>query len=314
LNPSLPSRSAEIIEGAHVNLDVALLRTFVAVVELGSVARAAERVGRSQPAASLQMKRLEDVIGTPLFRKSGRGLSLTEDGDVLLTYAHRLLELNDETVAAATTLKLSGSVRLGIPQDFAEGVLTNVLARFARTHPSVAIEVRADKNAVLREALTRRQLDFMLTFGDGTSRDVVKLGSVPIVWIASRDRSWERAGKIPLIVFDLPCEFRRVGVKALEAAGMAYRIAFSSPSLSSQWSAIEAGLGISVRTPIGLRSTLRTLGRKDGLPELPDIDVCLRSGAGKQDAPAQKLQEIVVETIRENLRNSSKQQRLRAVY
>jgi DNA-binding transcriptional LysR family regulator len=236
-----------------------------------------------------------------LFRKNGRGLSLTEGGDVLLSYAHRMLELNDETVAAATTMKLSGSIRLGIPQDFAEDWLTKILARFARAHPSVVIEVKADRNAVLREALSRRQLDFMLTFGEGPSKDTVKLGRVPMVWIGTKDRSWQRAKRVPLVAFDPPCEFRRVGVVALEEAGIPWRIAFSSPSLSSQWSAIEAGLGISIRTPIGLRTSLFTLGREDGLPQLPMIEVCLRSASGKQEAPARKLQEILVETVQERL-------------
>ncbi len=295
--------AAKSIEATRVNLDMALLRTFVAVVDLGGVARAAQRVGRSQPAVSLQLRRLEETTGAPLFQKNGRGLALTEGGDVLLAYARRLLELNDETVTAVTTLRLAGSVRLGISQDFADGWLTKILARFARAHPSIVIEVKADRNAVLLDALARQQLDFALTFGDKNARGAIDLGRVPMVWIGSSDRSWQGADRIPLVLFEPPCEFRRVAVQTLEAKRMPWRLAFSSPSLSSQWSAVEAGLGVSVRTPIGLRSPLTILGDQDGLPPLSsgNLRLLLHHAEGKQSTAARKLQDILIATIREKL-------------
>jgi len=292
----------QTVARTRINLDIALLRTFVAVIELGGVARAAQQVGRSQPAVSLQLKRLEDVFGAALFQKNGRGLVLTESGDVLLGYARRLLDLNDETVTAVTALPLSGSIRLGISQDFAEGWLTKVLARFARAHPSVIVEVKADRNAVLFELLARQQLDFALTFGEGHSGGAIELGRVPLVWIGSRDVPLQDGERIPLVMFEPPCEFRRVGIEALETAGVPWRLAFSSPSLTSQWSAVEAGLGISIRTPIGLRPSLMILEEREGLPSLPSINLLLmhRPG-GKQEAPVRKLQEILIATIREKL-------------
>jgi DNA-binding transcriptional LysR family regulator len=288
---------------AKANIDIALLRTFVAVVDLGGVARAAERVGRSQPATSLQLKRLEDIAGAALFRKNGRGLSLTEAGDILLSYARRLLELNDETVTAVTTLRLSGSIRLGISQDFAEGWLTQVLARFARAHPSIVMEVKADRNAVLLGSLARQQLDFALAFGEQNSRGAIDLGRVPMVWIGPKDRSWRNVEPIPLVVFEPPCGFRRAALEALETAGVPWRLAFSSPSLSSQWSAVEAGLGVSVRTPIGLRPSLVALGDGDGLPPLPstNLRLLMHRPEGKQEPPTRKLQEILIATVRERL-------------
>ncbi len=295
-----PDRPAERFP---TNLDMALIRTFVAVVNHGGVARAAERVGRSQPAASLQLKRLEEVVGTPLFRKSGRGVCLTESGDVLLGYARRLLDLNDETVTAVTMLKLSGTVRLGIAQDFADGWLTKVLARFARAHPSIVMEVKADRNAALLEGLARRQLDFALTFGGEGTAGAITLGPVEAAWIGTRDRSWRAAGCLPLVAFEAPCEFRRMAVRALEEAGMPWRLAFSSPSLSSQWSAVEAGLGVSVRTTIGLRPPLTVLDEQDGLPPLPKaaLHIVLHRSDEKQSVPARKLQEILMDTIREQM-------------
>lgn len=299
-------------EKSHINLDIALLRTFVAVIDLGSLARAAERVHRSQPATSLQIKRLEDLIGSPLFRKAGRGLALTEQGDTLLDYARRLLELNDETVAAATTLRLAGSVRLGIVQDFTTA-LSSVLARFSRSHPSMIVEVKADRNAALKEALARKQLDLVLSFGDGSIRDVTVLGKVPMVWIGPSRFRLDGAETLPFVAFEPPCEFRKTALRALEAAGIRHRTAFSSPSLQSQWAAIEAGMGIGVRTEIGLPPKLAILGRREGLPPLPTIDVCLKTSGGKLDAPALKLQEIVVETTREQLNTIASPARLRVI-
>ncbi len=121
------------------NLDIETLRTLVAAMDLGSFARAAESVGRSQPAVSLQMKRLEQQVGHPILRKQGRGLALTETGDVVLAYARRILDLNDEALTAVKgTGVIAGTVRLGLPQDLAESWLPAVLARFARAHPGRA--------------------------------------------------------------------------------------------------------------------------------------------------------------------------------
>lgn len=296
--------SAHASQSRRVNLDTNLLRAFVAVVEMGSVARAADAVARSQPAVSLQLKRLEDQMGQELFRKSGRQLELTEAGLLLLRYAQRMLAMNDETVAAVSGLGLSGSIRLGIPQDFAESFLTTVLARFARAHPQVVVEVHADRNAVLLTQLSRKLVDIALTFGDAEGKNVSVLGKVPVVWIGG-DYALELAGgPVPLVVFESPCVFRQAAVEALEAAGKPWRVAFSSPSLASQWAAVEAGLGVGVRTPIGLKGALRTLKRKDGFPPMRPIDVCLHLQSAQPTAPVSVLRSILVDTIRDAIRSS----------
>jgi len=191
------------------------------------------------------------MIGSSLLKKNGRSIKITDSGEVLLGYARRLLEMNDETIDAATNISLSGAVRIGISQDFAEGWLTTVLARFSRAHVSTVIEVLADRNAVLMEALDRKAIDFALTFGYEGQPNAIDLGEVPLVWIGAADKSWIKGEEIPLVAFDLPCEFRRIAVDAIEKNGKKWRLSFTSPSLSSQWSALEAGLGVTLRTPIG---------------------------------------------------------------
>ena len=148
-----------------LNFDIAFLRSYVAGIELGSFVRAADKVGRSTSAVSAQLKKLEEQAGVPLFRKDGRGLALTPAGEVLLGYARRLLELNDEAAVALRGVELEGWIRLGLQEDFGEALLPEVLGRFARAHPKVRIEAHVACNTALLERLSMDQLDLALLWG-----------------------------------------------------------------------------------------------------------------------------------------------------
>ncbi len=260
----------------RINLEIDVLRSFVAGLELGSFARASARVGRSQAAVSAQLKKLEEQIGRPLLRKQGRGLALTEAGEVMFSYAKRLLELNDEAVSAVRGADVEGWVRLGLPQDFAEFWLPEVLGRFAREHPRVRVEARAERNADLIDRIAAGTLDLALAWGEPDGRHAERLADLPIEWIgpAHRDLPW-RSGSgepLPLVAFEQPCQFRAAGVAALDAAGIPWRLAFTSPSLAGLWAAVAAGLGVSLRTPAGLPTSVRVLdGPSISLPSLPRI-------------------------------------------
>jgi len=127
---------------SKITFDLDVMRTFVTGIELGNFAKAADRLGRSTSAVSAQLKKLEEQVGSPILRKSGRGMLPTAAGETLLAYGRRLLELNDEAAAAVRGVDLEGWIRLGIPEDFGERILTDVLGRFARAHPRVRIEAR----------------------------------------------------------------------------------------------------------------------------------------------------------------------------
>src|SRR5579863_2056509 len=142
----------------QMNFDLDILRTFTTGVDLGSYARAADRLGRSTSAVSAQLKKLEEQAGTPIFRKSGRGLALTEAGETMLAYARRLLDLNDEAASAIRGVELEGWVRLGLQEDFGESLLPDVLGRFMRAHPRVRIEARVARNAELIERVASGRL------------------------------------------------------------------------------------------------------------------------------------------------------------
>ena len=159
-----------------LNLHMDALRSFVTGFELGNFARAAERLGRSQSAVSTQLRKLEMQVGQPLVQKSGRTLALTIAGEGLLSYAKRLLDLNDEAVDSLRGADVEGWARLGLPQDFAESWLPTVLSRFTRAHPKVRVEVHVDRTVPLIEKTLKGELDLALVWDDGRTAPYVERG------------------------------------------------------------------------------------------------------------------------------------------
>jgi DNA-binding transcriptional LysR family regulator len=289
---------------APINLNMDVLRTFVIGLELGSFSKAAQRLGRSQSAVSTQLRRLEEQVGKPLLKKSGRGLTLTTAGESMFSYAKRILELNDEAIDGLRDDEVEGWVRLGIPQDFAEGWLTSVLGRFARAHPKVRIEVRAEQNVLLMERLRDGELDLTLAWdGKDESVQVEKLMDLPMVWIGRPDWIGIKSlgsESLPLVAFEPPCVFRSAGIDALDAAGISWRLAFTSPSLAGLWAATGAGLGITLRSTVALPNTLTVLKHGvSGLPPLPKVALTLCKS--KADSAVNRLSEILRETIAEQM-------------
>jgi DNA-binding transcriptional LysR family regulator len=281
-----------------INLDMDVLRTLVTAQQLGSFNRAASHIGRSQSAVSQQIRKLEEQIGEPLFHKQGRHMVLTDAGEVVLAYAQRILDLNDEAVAAVRGRAAEGMVRFGLPADFAETWLPAALGTFKRTHPAVRIEAVVDRNRRLLELLDKGDLDLVLAIGNGTRSDASVLAMLPPVWIgaASSKAAWTRGEPVPLAVYEAPCFFRQRALAALDKAGIPWRIAFTSPSLHGLWAAVEAGLGVTLRTGVGMPATLRVL---DGLPAVADpaLPVCLHDGGRTLASTPASLRSAVVETL-----------------
>ena len=288
----------------RTNLDMDVLRSFAAGVELGSFARASARVGRSQSAVSAQLKKLEEQVGRPLLRKQGRGLVPTEAGETLLSYARRLLELNDEAVAAVRDAEVEGWARLGLPQDFAELWLPEVLGRFARRHPRVRVEARAERNSALLGRVETGELDLALAWGEPRGVHAERLAELPIAWIGPAGGGpTRRPGEpLPLVAFEPPCRFRDAGIAALDRAGIPWRLAFTSPGLAGLWAAVAAGLGVSARTRAGLPGAVRALGPAEaGLPALPRIALSLHAAHAEPAPAVALLAAILRETLAESL-------------
>ncbi|MGO7372945.1 LysR substrate-binding domain-containing protein [Rhizobium ruizarguesonis] len=288
--------------------DLEVLRTFSTGMELGNFAKAAERLGRSTSAVSAQLKKLEEQAGTPIFRKVGRGLALTDAGETMLGYARRLLELNDEAAAAVHSVELEGWVRLGLQEDFGETLLPDVLGRFARAHPKVRIEARVVRNAELLERVTSGKLDLALAWSDGTlTAHCERIGEVPMRWIGPSEGppGWQAASgePMPLASLEAPCLLRSAATKALDEAGISWRLAFVSPSLSGLWAATAAGLGLTIRTPIGLPAKVRPLAPGTiGLPDLPKLGLVLHRAEAEPQPAAARLAELVLQSVHGALR------------
>nr|WP_042445343.1 LysR substrate-binding domain-containing protein [Azospirillum sp. B510] len=287
-----------------------VLRALVIAMEHGGFARAAERLGRTQSAISLQMKKLEEQVGQPLFRKAGRTVALTDAGDLLLGYARRIVTLNDEALSAARGRAMDGTVRVGFPQDLAERWLPSVLGSFHRAHPRIHVEAQVGRGRELRDRVAQGALDLALAFGEigGSGPAATTSGSaaatlahLPVAWVAADGFRADPDGPLPLALLDAPCMFRQHGVERLDGGGHPWRITFTSPSLSGLWAAVEAGLGVTVRTPLGLPETLAILARDQGLPELGSVPLELhraQSAANPAANPAvDRLHGILADSL-----------------
>ena len=289
----------------RIVFDLEVLRSFVTGIELGSFAKAADRLGRSTSAVSAQLKKLEDQVGQPILRKAGRGMVLTAVGEAVLGYARRLLELNDEAAVAVRGIDLEGQVRLGVQQDFGEHVLTDILSRFARAHPKIRIEAKIARNSKLLDQVSAGQLDLAVAWNTGVSTaHFQELGKLPMRWIGSGNSPITSPSKkepLPLVMLDAPCMMRSTATTLLDQAGISWRVAFTSPSLSGVWAAVAAGLGVTVRTEIGLPSNSRVLDSSViVLPSLPMLGLTLHRAEAKLDAVTQRLWDIILDTLHQS--------------
>jgi len=257
------------------NFDIDVLRSLVSLAELGGLAQASEHHGRTVAALSLQMRKLENQAGIDLFFKNGRKLALTESGELVLSYARRILALNDEAHCLLHKSSTSGLVRFGTSQDFGEAWLPPQLAKFRHQFPSVGLEVCIDLSSRLLKSIEDGGLDLVLSLDAGDRPNTLSVGHLPLVWIAHRDFEWNRRDPLPLAVFNSPCRFRTKACNTLNEAGVPWNIALVSSSLYGIWAAASAKFGVTLRTPQGLLPELEIVNEKFGLPDLGEIDVSL---------------------------------------
>lgn len=273
-----------------VNLPTNLLRSFVAIVDTGSMLNASEQVFVTQSALSLQIKRLEELVQQSLFHRDGRRLSLTPAGELMLDYSRRVLALHDEALAAVSAGQFSGPARVGMVQDFAENLLSGLLAQFAELHPEVQIFARVAGTAELLGLLDRRQLDIVLGFSG--AQDPNAVARAPMAWFGNPDLLARDI--LPIAVLEPPCRFREAAIRVLEEAGRPYRIAVETPNLTTLRAAVVAGLAITSRTRLFLRDEALDTNE---LPALPSVACILRT-SDNLDTATHRLAQLAEETIR----------------
>lgn len=258
------------------NLDIDLLRCFATIAEEGSFTRAGDRLGRTQSTISLQVKRLEEQLGHQLFDRSPRSLRLTGEGERLLGPARELLRLNDKTVAAMTEPEVAGSVRLGVPEDFATAHLPQVLAAFAEAHPLVELEVTCDLTLNLHQRFRDGAFDLAIVKREPSEPLTgVQVWREPLLWVARDGFPLREFDVLPLVVSPEPCVYRKRATTALDAAAWRWRIAYTSTSLAGAQAAVSAGLGITVLPREMIPAGLTAVPDEQGLPQLYDAEVAL---------------------------------------
>lgn len=278
--------------------DFDLLRTFVAVVDNGSFTKAGERIGRTQSTVSLQIKKLEENLKKPLFERGGRNLQLTADGEVLLAYARQLLQVADEARARLLEPDIEGTIRLGTTEDFATVYLPDILARFAKAHPRITLDVNCNFSFHLLEGYSRGEYDLVLIKREpqaplgGTSvwRDV-------LVWVCSPQFVLDPGHPIPLALAPAPDVYRKRALASLQAQGRDWRIVYTSVSSEGLQAAVRAGLGISVLSKDTIPPGLKIVGAEHHLPQLPDSEIALYRAPGKLSRAAEMLAEHIIHSL-----------------
>ncbi len=280
-------------------LEPDLLQTFVAIAESGSFTDAAGRVHRTQSAVSMQIKRLEETLGRPVFLREGRTVRLTHDGEVLLGHARRILRAHREALAVFAEPNLEGTVTLGTPDEYAVAFLPAILARFFESQCHVHVEVVCDTSVRLLARLAENAIDLaMVTYGYGDDDEGVILLQEPVVWATSARHAPHEEDAVPLALFQPGCKFRQRAIDALAATGRSYRLAMTSVSLAAIMAAARAGLAVCALPKSNVTEDLRVLNQRDGFPPMPDYRIELRRSVAARSILHDCLAEHIIDHFR----------------
>jgi DNA-binding transcriptional LysR family regulator len=261
-------------------LSIDQLRSFVVIAETGNYTRAAERLYRTQPALSLQIKRLEEQLGTRLLDRNGRETTVTEAGQVLLAYARRILDLNEEAFSKLSVVETEGSVRVGVLEEVALGPLVDLLTKFGRLCTRIEIELQVATSWELAERIEANDLCLAVANSTYARLPVVPLWQETYVWAANPDYNLLDENPLPLVVDPLsyPCYLRDTALATLDRERRPWVVAFSSTSLTALKAAVRAGLGIGLLAEEALTPEMVVLGPNDGLPAIAPAEIALYRG------------------------------------
>jgi DNA-binding transcriptional LysR family regulator len=268
------------------------LRTFVTVVDLGGYAKAGEKLGRSQPAVSLQIKRLEQQLSKRLFTKQGQRQVVNQDGLNLYKTAQTMLDLNDGIFRQFQPTSLKGRLRLGIPSEFATTLLPSIIGEFGKLYPNVSLEVTSALSKSLLEDENLSGFDLVMALVDP---DIEVDGQVllidKLVWVGDRSLANPKAN-LSLVLAPDGCVYRSRVISKLKQQTQQWRISYTNADLSGITAAIKQGLGISVLAKSSVPEQLDII-RHHHLPELGTIKICLFSGKSQHPQASRKLAEFI---------------------
>jgi DNA-binding transcriptional LysR family regulator len=275
-------------------LDNDVLRTFVAIAETGNFSTAAETVLRTPSAVSMQIKKLEEQLKTTLFLRDARSVTLTQQGETLLSYARRMLALSNEAVSRFVMPDMSGSVRLGAPDDIAERLLPKVLRDFGTSFPGIMVDVTVDQSLLLRRRMEEQRLDLALI--NCATKPFPTIGEVihteKLVWAGAKCGNAHLRQPLPVSVWEEGCVWRNDALTQLDRHKRPYRIAYASAHTMAQRAAIVSDLAIAPLPRSYVTDDMQILGAKEGLPELISFDIRLLT-ASQLSAPVQAVADSI---------------------
>lgn len=276
------------------NLPIETLRSFVTVADFGSITQAGELLARSQPAISMQIKRLEKLVETPLFHRREHKLKLTDDGEQLFRYAREILHLNDEALATFNRPPISGNIRFGIPSEFATTLLPKIVCRFSQNYPTVSLDVSCDLSVNLLAEKNRSRFDLILALQDRYSGATSRGGwKEELVWVSNDKHRPHEQVPLPLIVAPEGCIYRRRAIEKLDGNGRAWRIVYTNPDLGGIKAAIEEGLGVTVLARSTVPENLHIIKPGKGFPLLGKVAVQLIKNNKGPDEAVVRLMEYI---------------------
>lgn len=272
-----------------LNLDLDLLRTFVAVADLNTFAAAAAAVCRTQSAVSQQMQRLEQLVGKELFARHGRNKLLTEHGIQLLGYARKILRFNDEACTSLMFSNLQGVLTIGASDESADTILPFLLNRISSVYPKLALDVRVKRNPMSSDQLQEDEVDLVVTTHRVQPFDYLTLRTSPTLWYCAAEYVLQRGEAVPLVLLDEPSPFRDMVLNALNEAEIPWRMAYVASTLSAVKAAVKAGLGVTARPVEMMSPDLRVLSSAEGFPILPETEYLLSRNPNSGNELAQVI-------------------------
>jgi DNA-binding transcriptional LysR family regulator len=277
--------------------DLDLLRSFVAVADAGSFTRAAVTVHRSQAAVSMQIKRLEQMLGTTLFTRDTRNLALTRPGNTLLEYARRAIDLQEEAWSALVRPEVTGRVVLGAPDDYMAALLSPVLRRFSTLYPHVEIEIICAQSVALGPMLADNKIDLALVTRDRKLRGEF-VRHEDMVWVGSpSDPATVTMSPLPVGLYEHGSVARAHTVAALDAARVRYRAAYSSASLMGLMATVEAGIAVVALTRCSVPPRFVMLGEAQGLPKIEPLEIVVARSVKSNRPTCDYLAEQMVQDL-----------------
>lgn len=285
----------------HRTLDLKALQSFVTVVSAGSVTAAAQQLSYSQSAVSMQLRRLEDSLGVILLKRNAQTPEPTRLGREVLGYAREMLRLNGELQERLAEQEIAGTVRLGLPVDYAP-YIAGTLTLFAERYPRVEMEVHSDLSVNLVELTRAGDLDMAIVTREPERSGGVRLRREPLVWVAAPGSTAHLQDPLPLALsLEGVCAFRNAATQRLDAAGRSWRTAYESQTFTTQRIPVSASLAVTVAIPSLLGPDLEILDASEaGLPELPLMDIRLHRSPGRASRAAGCLADLLVERIRDH--------------